>query len=393
MSSSEDKTPANPAGVTHNENCDLVGEANTILLWLEGWLGHSIGQGPTGPQVREDHLVEDQTAAEPRAPLDQLESEVLGGSRRYTRIEVAERAGVDLEHARMLWRALGFADIDDDDNVAFTDRDVEALRTVQSLVDMGILDRGQQLAVTRAMGQALSRLAEWQVATLTAALSSGSRTGSTAPMSPDDATAAARELVPVMEGLIGYVWRRHLAATAARTFAAGPGDAVARAMTVGFADLVGFTSLTRHVDEDKLAALVDRFEEIAYDAITAAGGRVVKTVGDEVMFTAADAAHGAEIAVSLAERVGAESDLPDLRVGVAYGNVVARLGDIYGEPVNIASRLTSFARPGSVLADRQLAAALEGDDRWDVRRVPPRPVRGYTLLHGFRLRRAGDAGD
>ena len=317
---------------------------------------------------------------------------MLGGSRRYTRTEVAERAGVDLDHARTLWRALGFADVDDD-NVAFTDRDVEALRTVQSLVDMGILDRGQQLAVTRAMGQALSRLAEWQVATLTAALSSGSGAGSTAPMSPDDATAAARELVPVMESLIGYVWRRHLAATAARTFAAGPGDTVARAMTVGFADLVGFTSLTRHVDEDKLAALVDRFEEIAYDAITATGGRVVKTVGDEVMFTADDAARGAEIAVSLAERVGAESDLPDLRVGVAYGNVVARLGDIYGEPVNIASRLTSFARPGSVLADRQLAAALEDDDRWAVHRVPPRPVRGYTLLQGFRLRRAGDSGD
>ncbi len=371
----------------HNENCDLVGEANTIRRPLEGWSRHSISQGSPSRRVREDHGV-----TEPRAPLDQLESEVLGGSRRYTRTEVAERAEVDIEHARTLWRALGFADVDDG-NVAFTDRDVEALRTVQSLVDMGILDRGQQLAVTRAMGQALSRLAEWQVATLTAALSSGSGTGSTAPMSPEDATVAARELVPVMEGLIGYVWRRHLAATAARTFAAGPGDAAARPMVVGFADLVGFTSLTRHVDENTLAALVDRFEAIAYDVIAATGGRVVKTVGDEVMFTADEAAAGAEIAVSLAERVGAEADLPDLRVGVACGNVVARLGDVYGEPVNIASRLTSFARPGSVLVDRDFATALEGDDRWQLRRVPPRPVRGYTLLHGFRLRRAGDGDD
>jgi adenylate cyclase len=332
--------------------------------------------------LREDHRV-----TESRGPLDQLESEVLGGSRRYTRTEVAERAGVDVEQARTLWRALGFADIDND-NVAFTDRDVEALRTVQSLVDMGILDRGQQLAVTRAMGQALSRLAEWQVATLTEAM-----TGSTAPMSPEDATVAARELVPVMEGLIGYVWRRHLAATAARAFATGPVEVVGRSMPVGFADLVGFTSLTRHVDEDTLAALVDRFEAIAYDVIAQAGGRVVKMVGDEVMFTADDAAQGAEIAISLAERVGADADLPDLRVGVAFGTVVSRLGDVYGEPVNIASRLTSLARPGSVLVDRDLAAALEGDDRWQLRRVPPRPVRGYTLLQGFRLRRAEDAGN
>ncbi|MDQ1685899.1 MAG: adenylate cyclase [Frankiaceae bacterium] len=329
----------------------------------------------------------DDSVSESRGPLDRLESELLGGSRRYTRAEVAERAGVDFEHGRTLWRALGFADVDDD-NVAFTDRDVEALRTVQSLVDIGILDRGQQLAVTRAMGQALSRLAEWQVATLTEAMGRGS-----ARVDPDDATVAARELVPVMEGLIGYVWRRHLAATAARVFAAGPGDAVARPMSVGFADLVGFTSLTRHVDEAALAALVDRFEEISYDVISGLGGRVVKTVGDEVMFTADDARVGVEIALALADRVGAEADLPDLRVGVACGTVVSRLGDVYGEPVNIASRLTSFARPGSVLVDRELATALEGDDRWQVRRVPPRPVRGYTLLQGFRLRRAGDTDD
>ena len=338
--------------------------------------------------MREDHRVEERSVTESRGPLDRLESEVLGGSRRYTRTEVAERAGVEIEHARTLWRALGFADIDDE-RIAFTDRDVEALRTVQSLVDMGILDRGQQLAVTRAMGQALSRLAEWQVATITEAMSGGP-----VPVSADDAAVAARELVPVMEGLIGYVWRRHLAATAARTLAAGPGDVAARAMTVGFADLVGFTSLTRHVDEITLAALVDRFEEIAFDVIAAGGGRVVKTVGDEVMFTADDPHVGVEIAIALAERVGAETDLPDLRVGVACGPVVARLGDIYGEPVNIASRLTSFARPGSVLVDRELATLLENDDRWRVRRVPPRPVRGYTLLQGFRLRRADDpAGD
>jgi adenylate cyclase len=328
--------------------------------------------------MREDHLV-----TESRPSLDRLEAELLGGSRRYTRTEVAELAGVDIEQARTLWRALGFADIDDE-NVAFTDRDVEALRTVQSFVERGILDRSQQLSVTRAMGQALSRLAEWQVATLNETM------GDNAPPTPDDATLAARELVPVMEGLIGYVWRRHLAATAGRIFAAGSPEQAAGPLTVGFADLVGFTSLTRNVGEEGLAGLIDRFEGIAYDVIAAAGGRVVKLVGDEVLFTADSAAVGADIAVTLAERVGADPDLPELRVGVACGPVVSRLGDVYGEPVNIASRLTSVARPGSVLVDRELAGALEGDDRWRLRRTPPRPVRGYTLLQGFRLRRAED---
>ena len=317
---------------------------------------------------------------EEQRSLEALEDELLGGVRRYTRTQVAERAGVDVELARTLWRALGFADVDDD-NVAFTERDIEALRTVRALVEGGIIDEGAQLSVTRAMGQSLSRLADWQVATVTEAF------GSSDALPPEDATAVARELVPVMERLIGYVWRRHLAATAGRVLAGSRGDVIAGSMSVGFADLVGFTSLTRHVGEDELGELVERFEGVAADVVAGCGGRVVKTVGDEVMFTADDAATGAEVAVSLSERIGADDDLPELRVGVAYGTLLSRLGDVYGEPVNIASRLTSAARPGSVLVDRELATALEGDDRWRLRRVPPRPVRGYTLLHGMRLRR------
>ena len=324
--------------------------------------------------------------AQAQPSIQAVEHELLGGDRRYTRTQVAERAGVDAELASTLWRALGFPDVSEEE-VAFTDRDVEALQTVRSLVNSGVLDEEAQLSVTRAMGQSLSRLAEWQVATITDALgrSESDRTG---PLTDQDAVVVARELVPVMEGLIGYVWRRHLAATAGRVL--GGGDVVARSMAVGFADLVGFTSLTRHVSEDELATLVDRFEGVSADTIAELGGRVVKTVGDEVMFTADDPAQGAEIAVALSERIGHDETLPDLRVGVACGTVLSRLGDVYGEPVNIASRLTSAARPGSVLVDRELAGVLEDDGRWRLRRVPPRPVRGYALLQAFRLRRVDD---
>jgi len=240
------------------------------------------------------------------------------------------------------------------------------------------------------MGQSLSRLAEWQVATITEALGRPDAVPG-GPLHSQDAATVARELVPVMERLIGYVWRRHLAATAGRVLGGERTDVVAHSMAVGFADLVGFTSLTRHVDEDELVALVDRFESVTADTIAELSGRVVKTVGDEVMFTADAADVGAEIAVSLSERIAADEALPDLRVGVACGTVLSRLGDVYGEPVNIASRLTSAARPGSVLVDRELAAALDGNERWRLRRVPPRPVRGYALLQAFRLRRADDA--
>src|SRR3954471_24284028 len=314
-----------------------------------------------------------------------LERALLGGSRRYTRVQVSELSGVPLDRAQRLWRALGFPDVDDD-NVAFTDLDVQALHTVQALVDRGIIEPETQIAMTRAMGQSLARLAEWHVSAITSALTQQE------DFELGMAAHAARELVPVMESLIGYVWRRHLAAAAARALA-NPDDVVARGMVGGFADLVGDTHLTRHVDEDELARVVGGFESIASDVIAEQGGRVVKTVGDEVMFTVDEPQVGAEIALRLLESVEADDNLPGLRIGLASGTVLARLGDIYGEPVNIASRLTSLARPDSVLVDRELAAALEGDDRYRLRRVPPRPVRGYTLLHAMRLRRADVTAD
>jgi adenylate cyclase len=331
--------------------------------------------------VGEDAPVTDH--AEPPATneisVSDLERELLGGDRVYTREQVAERSGIELDHARELWRALGFADPEDDEP-AFTDRDVWALQTVDELRDRGWLDQSAQVAMTRALGQSLGRLAEWQIAAI------GSMVDPDA--SADAALGQARDLVPVVEGLMGYVWRRHLAAAAGRALASSPEEFADRTMVVGFADLVGFTSLTRDIDEAGLARLVERFESSASDIVAECGGRVVKTVGDEVMFVADRSAAGAEIGMRLSEQVGADDELPDLRVGLAHGSVVARLGDVYGEPVNIASRLTSIARPGSVLVDRGLNAALEDDGQWRLRRATPRPVRGYAMLHPYRLRRA-----
>jgi adenylate cyclase len=298
-----------------------------------------------------------------------LERELLGGERRWTRDEVSQQSGVPHDRARMLWRALGFADVDDG-VVAFTDRDIWALRTVQRLGSEGWLDESAQIAMTRALGQSLARLAEWQVAANASMV-----------------TSEASELVSVVEDLMGYVWRRHLAA-AGRSLALGGAELAMGSMTVGFADLVGFTSLTREIDETGLADLVETFESAASDIVAESGGRVVKTIGDEVMFAADDPSAGAVIGLRLSEEIGADEDLPPLRVGLACGTVVSRLGDVYGEPVNVAARLTSVARPGSVLVDRNLAEALGSDERWRLRRVTPRPVRGYAMLQPYRLRRA-----
>jgi len=308
-----------------------------------------------------------------------LERELLGGERRYTRLEVVELAGVPLEHTQELWRALGFADVDDD-VCNFTDRDVWALRTVVDLGAQGFLDDEMQVSMARALGQSLARLADWQLAALGSMIDPS--------LESDAAMRRATELVPIVEDLIGYVWRRHLAAAAGRALATSGEEFASGAIGVGFADLVGFTSLTREIDDTELGDLVERFESVASDIVAAGGGRMIKSIGDEVLFVGDDAATIAEIGLALSEQAAAREDLPDVRVGLAYGTVLSRLGDVYGEPVNLASRLTSIARPGSVLVDRDLAAELENDPRWRLRRVPPRPVRGYALLQPLRLRRA-----
>jgi adenylate cyclase len=311
-------------------------------------------------------------------PAD-IERELLGGDRLHNREQVAELAGVDVEHAQELWRALGFADVDNE-TCAFTERDVWALRTVDQLGKEGWLNDAMQVSMARALGQSLARLADWQLAAIGSMIDPDTN--------EDLALARAEHLVPVVEELIGYVWRRHLAAAAARALAVGRDDFALHSMAVGFADLVGFTSLTRELDEIELGSLVEQFESKASDIVASAGARLVKTIGDEVLFTADDVGTAADVALRLSEQIPQIEKVPDLRVGLACGTVLSRLGDVYGEPVNLASRLTSIARPGSVLVDREFAAALEGDDRWKLRRVPPRPVRGYAMLHPVRLRRA-----
>jgi adenylate cyclase len=308
-----------------------------------------------------------------------LERELLGGERRYTRLEVADLAGVSIERCTELWHALGFADLADD-VVAFTDRDVWAVRTVNELGKAGWLADELQVSMARALGQSLSRLADWQLAAIGAMLDPA--------RAPEQAMRRAEELVPVVEDLIGYVWRRHLAAVAGRALASSGEEFASGTIAVGFADIVGFTALTREIGEDQLAALVEQFEALASDVVAKTGGRVIKTIGDEVLFVADDVRTAAEIGLRLSEEVANHESIPDLRVGMAYGTVLSRLGDVYGEPVNLASRLTSIARPGAVLVDREFAVAIEGDPSLQLKRVPPRPVRGYAMLHPSRLRRA-----
>src|SRR4051794_11854660 len=191
---------------------------------------------------------------------DALERLLLDGPRRYTRLQVAELSGLPLERTQRLWRALGFADSADDDP-ADSDADVAALGALRGLIDSGVVGPAPEATMARAMGQALSRLADWQTHMLADVLAGAAAEAGREP-TPDEAVAAARALLPLLREVQDYVWRRHLAANADRLLAAtGGGDR--RELAVGFADLVGYTSRSRGMGGRELGAMVEDFESTA----------------------------------------------------------------------------------------------------------------------------------
>jgi adenylate cyclase len=249
-----------------------------------------------------------------------------------------------------------------------------------------VLDPDVREAVARAMAQSLSRLAEWQVGMLIRVLE-----GQGDEVTPHGSREIAAAVLPVLEELQRYVWRRHLAAAVRRMVvtAGGPGPEPGTwPLVVGFADMVGFTRTTRRRSTTELSEMIERFGSTTTEVIADGHGRIVKTVGDEVLFVADDAADAAAIALALQDRVRAEPALPELRIGLAAGPVLVRYGDVYGEVVNIAARLTAHARPSSVLVDRAVVDALTGDARFALRPLRSVAVRGYRHLHPWRLERA-----
>ena len=154
---------------------------------------------------------------------------------------------------------------------------------------------------------------------------------------------------------------------------------------VGFVDVVGYTRLSRDLSEIELVDLIERFESITADMVAATGGRVVKTLGDEVLFTATDPSTAAAIGLGLLDAISSDDVLPDVRIGMALGNVLSRFGDVYGPVVNIASRLTSAAKRATVLVDQDLATSLAGQPGLRLHRRRPIAVRGYNTLVSWRL--------
>ena len=237
----------------------------------------------------------------------------------------------------------GFAVDEDPDAVMFTQQDANALKTIIDMVNRGVISQSSEVAAARSLGQSMSRLAEWQVSLISTHNHRPARRlgRSRARSDPEDRFCASAPRSFRCRISADVRLERHVASSTGRNVG-NPGEEVAsRVLVVGFADIVGYTSLTRGLDSAELNDLLERFESASTEIIGRNYGWVVKTVGDEVMFAAESPHHAAEIALQIQQAVLADHDDPQLRVGLAMGPTLVRFGDLYGSVVNKAARLTS----------------------------------------------------
>lgn len=339
-----------------------------------------------------------------RLAIKALEARLLGGERKLRRREIAAGAGVSVLSARKLWRALGFPNFGDDD-VAFTERDQAALTTILDLVRAGLLTEEAAISVTRSIGQMTDRMVVWQIEALVEDMVQ--EQGISDAVARKQLVGQLPALVDSLEEILVYSYRRQLNAGVQRLAVRAEAGLQASeegregdeddsplplARAVGFADLVSYTSLSRRMNEKTLAQMVQRFENKCAEIISIGGGRLVKTVGDEVLYIAETPAAGAEISLALAQAFTEDEILPQARVSMVWGRILSRLGDIYGPTVNLAARLTSLAQPGTVLVDAMTAAALGQDERFVLVPQASENVRGFGEIHPVMLARGRGKG-
>lgn len=297
--------------------------------------------------------------AEDRLALLPVER-VLGG--RYTAAEVAQRSGVPAAQLTRVWRALGFSGFEEEEG-GFTDTDLAAAKSLNAFLDAGISE-DSLLEVGWVLGEGMSRLAS----TMTGAfVNTYLEPGDTERDVAVRFAAMVRQLLPLMSPVLeatlaGHVREATRRGIISRTERERGSLATAEEVVVCFADLVGFTSLGGEVGAEELGLVARRLGELAA-AVSSSTVPLVKTIGDAVMFVSSDARATVAAALALVEAVSA-ADLPALRAGLACGPALTRAGDWYGQSVNLASRVTGVARPGSVLCTEAVRDAVPDQFSW-----------------------------
>ena len=316
---------------------------------------------------------------------------LLGGPLSLSARELAERSGTTLERVADYWTSMGFRRPDPDAPV-FTERDLEVYRSWNELIDSGAIDLATSRSLLRANSHLADRLSLWQFEALVE--------DAVRRLGLDDTTARIfvldhmRERVSAFERMFTHSWQRQMEALLARldkeVSQRGREDSKARFplnRSLGFVDMVSYTSSSTILG-GAVVDLVERFEDESRQAVTEAGGRIVKMIGDAVLYIADDLETGLRVVTALIERLNADDTILPVRASFVRGDVFSRSGDVFGPTVNLASRLVDIAPVGKILTDPATAAAVAagmGGEGYALEEFPSAELRGFGPIAPYVL--------
>lgn len=309
--------------------------------------------------------------------------QLLGGEPTFTAKDLAQAADATVEEFNDYWLAMGFQAADPNEPL-FTEMDAEAFHDWVKLSRDAGLGSSAALSLIRAQSHLADRLSLWQMEALVE--------DTERRLGLDDTSARLvtidemENFIPVFEEQLLYSWRRQmegLLQRVAHEVAHRPPDHSRRRFpltrTLGFVDMVAYTSSSSGMGR-RLVDFIEHFEYVSRTAVARAGGRVVKMIGDAVFFIADDLATGVSVATHLMDTLEETEDILPVRASLIQGDVFSRSGDVFGPPVNLASRLADIAPPGVILTDAPTAAAIEAgkasDNVW-VTAYPQADLRGF----------------
>lgn len=325
-----------------------------------------------------------------RLTLLPVERSIAGDGPRYSPREIAQLSGADLELLQRASAALGLPYPDPDERI-LTDSDLEAARRTKAFYDAGLPEDGI-LQAARTIGMATARIAEANRELMIRTLMQPGDTERDLALRFADTAA---ELLPIFEPTLLYALRAHTLEQIRRDVI-GAADLASGEIrgtvdrAVCFADLVEFTRLGEEIAPEELGSVAGRFEEMAA-AAAEPPVRLVKMIGDAAMLVSTEVEPLLNAALELIEVAEGEGDeFPFLRAGLAVGPTIGQSGDYYGRSVNLASRITAIARPGSLLVDE--VTKERAGDAFAYSYAGERKLKGIdSRIKLFRARRASDS--
>src|SRR5262245_37464316 len=362
---------------------DLDGRAREARLAL---LQDLAGQGVPLEELR-------RAVEEDRLVLLPVERVFEDGREQYTATEIAERAGLELEFLVRLLQALG-APIPPENSRVYGEADLEAAKRAKLFLDAGLPEKGL-LETSRIIGISMANLSDANVDLVGEVFT---EPGVDERELALRYAAAAKTMAPLLGETLLHAYRIHLrerirqAVISEAELAAGRVSGTDE-MTIAFADLVGFTSLGESLEIEEIGDLTGKLFELASDAARSPV-RLVKMIGDAAMFSSPESEPLLDAVVGLVDSTESD-DIPPLRAGIARGQVLGRGGDWYGRPVNLAARITNFARPESVVVDQSVKDSIpsNGERPFDFSFAGKRKfkgIQGEVAVHRVRRPEDGD---